>query len=168
MSVCQCVRVELCHCVCCLDGGQEHHGSEEEAMGREPAGMVMDALVMARGVRPLRVCTCGAPEWKGGLCGHCQLVAAERALWKLRMRGLIQEKLLELLRDPGKRRAIARRRLEDAIARAVAQAPASCGEVAEEVLEALMDVVPARENRRTAEMLREAVEDALVQVSDGA
>ena len=102
---------------------------------------VADGLEVARMVGRLSVCTCGASAEADAMCNHCRLEAAKAALSKLQMHSLAQQRTLELLQDRGKRRAIARTRLDQTVAEVVVEAPEGRGEAAEEVLEELTDVL---------------------------
>ena len=145
-------RVEESKCWTARKGGR---------MERSDCEVVQGALEAALEARPLRACTCGQRDGQGARCAHCRLVEAVTALWKLRMRGLFQEKLLELYRNPGKRRAIARRRLDQAIARAIEQAPAGVQDSLGDVLGQLTGALAEGTARETLGTLVDAVAEVM-------
>jgi hypothetical protein len=120
---------------------------------------VADGLKAAQEAGILSKCTCGAPGRADVMCGHCRLEAAQKALSKLRMHSLAQEKTLELLRDRGKRRVVVRRRLAQSLARTAENPPDGFGEATEQVIEELTDVLSAG-----AEWQRDALDEAMVEM----
>ena len=89
-------------------------------------------LTMAKGLWAaketgrLSKCTCGPAPSADGLCGHCRLEEAERALNMLRMHSRAQEKVLWLLRNRGQFRAKARRQLNKTFVLGVEEALDGC------------------------------------------
>ena len=87
---------------------------------------VAKGLWTAKKTGMLSRCTCGPAPSADGLCGHCRLEEAERALNMLRMHGLAQEKVLWLLRNRGQFRAKARRQLNKTFVLGVEEALDGC------------------------------------------
>lgn len=127
---------------------------------------VADGLKAAEETGILSKCTCGpqgAPSGAGAMCGHCRLEAAQKALSKLRMHSLAQNKMVEVLQGRALFRLRARRQLSQTYVSAVEEALDRCHRV-EETLKQLTNALSVEprwersdwQEERTAAMLKDA------------
>ena len=121
---------------------------------------VVDGLKAAQGVGILTTCTCGAPEWEDGPCGHCRLEAAQEALSRLWGHCQAQDKVVAVLRGRGAVRTRGRQRLNRTFVTEVEGALDDCRDV-ELRLEQLTDALSVVPFWETDEWLEEGITELI-------